>query len=152
MEQSPSWEATSFSATQEILHILWNSMVHCRIHKKPPTGPYPEPYLCLFSIAYVVPQDQSKSGALWSSWHGALLRWGGVSISLEGGGPQLVGCSRLLIQCIRSYPPHLVAVLYPQPEGAPCCGNRDPLIQINVKYLLRIEPYRQQLHSHSLHT
>ena len=33
MEQSPSWEANWFSASQEILRILWNSKVHYCIHK-----------------------------------------------------------------------------------------------------------------------
>jgi len=36
MEQSPSWEANSFSANQEIPHILWNQKVYHRIHKSPP--------------------------------------------------------------------------------------------------------------------
>jgi hypothetical protein len=36
MEQSTSWEANWFSASQEIPRILWNPKVHYRIHKFPP--------------------------------------------------------------------------------------------------------------------
>ena len=34
----------------------------------------------------------------------------------QAGGPTLVGCLRLLIQYIRSYPPYRRPFLYPQPE------------------------------------
>jgi hypothetical protein len=35
MEQSPSWEAKTPSATQEIPRSFWNLNVHHRIHKSP---------------------------------------------------------------------------------------------------------------------
>jgi len=59
----------------------------------------------------------------------SVLQGGVVSTSPnpEAGGPPLVGCPRLLIQSIRSYPPYRRPFLYPQPEDAPCRGDRDPL-------------------------
>ena len=36
MEQSQSWEANRFCASQEIPHIVWNPKVHYRVYKSPP--------------------------------------------------------------------------------------------------------------------
>jgi len=43
MQQSPSWEANSFSQSQQILHIVWNPTSQYRATKFPPRAPYPEP-------------------------------------------------------------------------------------------------------------
>jgi hypothetical protein len=39
MEQSPSWKANWFAASQEIPLILWNPKVPRRTHKRPPRIP-----------------------------------------------------------------------------------------------------------------
>ena len=39
MEQSPSWEANRFSASQEIPRILWNPKFHYRVYESQPLFP-----------------------------------------------------------------------------------------------------------------
>ena len=63
MQQSPSWEANRFSASQEFPHILWNPKVHYRIHKYPP----PVPILSR-SIQFTPPHP--------TSWRSSHLRLG----------------------------------------------------------------------------
>ena len=106
MVQSPSWEANWFAASQEIPRISRNPRVHYRTHKRPP----------------------QQASRMWVFLNKVFLRGGIVSTSPnpQAGGPPFVGCPRLLIQYIRSYPPYRRPFLYPQPEDAPCRGDKDP--------------------------
>ena len=72
------------------------------------------------------------------------LQGGVVSTSSnpKAGGPPLVGCPRLLIQYIRSYRPYRRPFLYPQPEDAPCRGDRDPLYDLGYLLPIYTQVYR----------
>jgi hypothetical protein len=54
MEQRPSWEANSFSTSQEIPHILWNPEVRYRIHESRPPVPI---------LSQLNPKNRSRSEA-----------------------------------------------------------------------------------------
>jgi hypothetical protein len=46
----------------------------------------------------------------------------------QAGGPPLVGCPRCLFKIFAAILHIYRPFLHPQPEDAPCCGDRDPLI------------------------
>ena len=81
---------------------------------------------------------------MWVFLNRNVLQGGVVSTSpnTQAGGPTLVGCPRLLIQYIRSYPPHRRPFLHPQPEDAPCRDDRNPLITWYERYQWKIMPLK----------
>jgi hypothetical protein len=129
MELSPSWEAASCATTQNLPSILWNLKVLYRVHKIPPLAPLLNQInlihtilSCLSKIHFLTFQLPNlisiffRLGRLSTESvqdRGFLrifvtslffLRRGIVSPTLNShaGGPPLVGCTRLLIQYIRS--------------------------------------------------
>jgi len=123
MQQSPSWEANRFSASREIPRILWNPKVitaftsarHLSLSW----------YVGRTRVSVQVREFPCKYFVT-----GYVLRRGVVSTSpnAQAEGPPPVGCPRLLVLYIGSYPPYWRPFLHPQPKEAPCCGDRDPLI------------------------
>ena len=133
MEQSPSWEANRSSAGQEISLILWNSKVRRRIHN----SPLPVSTLSRFNS---FPKPLCMIGNMFS-----FLLWGVVSTSptlkLEDHPlPALRYCLFTIFAAIL----HIWRpFLHPQPEDAPCRGDRDPFT--TVRHTWGIKKYNSKL-------
>ena len=103
----------------------WRSILRTKSH-------FPSPLLSSYQSI-----SPGRRLAIWIFRNMILfLRWGVFSSFLnpQAGIQPLVGCPRLFIQYIRSYPPYWRPFLHQQPEDAPCRGEREPLI-MHVKTL-----------------
>ena len=116
--------------------VLLEKLTDLQLVKKFPAFYGTRRFITAFTRARHLPilssKYQFRSEAFWVniSQQDTFLGWWVVSTSpnSQAGRPPSVGCPRLLIQYIRSYPPYWRTFLHPQPEYAPCRGDRDPLI------------------------
>jgi hypothetical protein len=72
IQHSPSWKANRFSASQEILHILWKPKVHYRTHKCPPPVPV---------LSQINPADAPQP----TSWRSILILSSHLHLCLPSG-------------------------------------------------------------------
>jgi hypothetical protein len=131
MEQRTSWEANGHSTSREIPHLLWNLKVYYRGHKNQPLIPVLSqmnpvysllPDFCKFHSNIILPSSLRSHFPLHSvlpsprpcSSFRNMLDFTSTAVSPhpvpQPGGLPLADCPRLLIQYIRSCPPHLELV------------------------------------------
>jgi len=60
MEQSPSWEANTHWAVQEIPRLVWNPKVHYRVHKNLPLVPVLNPMDPVHKFSPCFPKIESN--------------------------------------------------------------------------------------------
>ena len=103
MQQSASWAANRFTASQDIPRVLWNQKVHYRSHKCPP----PDPIFRASSKQSIPPHRTSwRSILILSSY----LRLGLPSALFPSGFPTKTLCTPLLSSIRTTYPAHLIVL------------------------------------------
>jgi len=107
MEESPSWEASSHSASQEIPHLLWNLKVHYRLHKSPSLVPVLSQMHPLYTFPNYFPKIHSKTIFLFTTRSYA---W---SLHFKFSDQNLVSISHLSHACYMSQTSHSTSFDHP---------------------------------------
>jgi hypothetical protein len=149
MEQSHSWEANRFAASQEILRVLWNPKVHYRIRKCPPPVPMlnqldpvhtPTSHFLKIGTKSHVPLSLLRSyqnispGPRLCLWiFRNKIRFNREQLLTPCPTPKLEdhplsAVRDCLLNTFAATPPYRKPFLHPQPKDASCRGDRYPPI------------------------